>query len=134
MAAPLIFVVDKNPIHRNLLKFRIETARLADVQAFPSGEECLHRLRRHVHPDFLITSFFTGELNGFEFLRHVQEISPSIEVIFFDVFEDQQVAEMLIEAGACDYVAKTRDPDAGIAGLLKNLRYILPKHLRQQVI
>jgi CheY-like chemotaxis protein len=134
MSAPLIFVVDKNPIHRNLLKFRLETGRFADVQAFPSGEECLYRLHKHVHPDFLITSFFTGNYSGFEFLRQVQEISPSIRVIFFDIFEDQKVAEMLIDAGACDYFNKTRDPETGIAGLLKNLRYLLPKYLPQRTV
>ncbi len=133
METPLIFVVDKNPIHRNLLKYRLESTRFADVQAFPSGEECLYRLQKHVHPDFLITSFFSGNYSGFEFLRLVQAISPSIRVIFFDIFEDHQVADMLIEAGACDYVGKTSNPDAGIAGLMKNLHYLLPKSVPQRV-
>ncbi len=124
MKTPAIFVVDKNPIHRNLIRYNLELNRFANIHAFPSGEECLYRLRKDSPPDFLITSFFTGELTGFEFLRCVLEIHPSIRIIVFDTFEDSQIPGKLITAGACDFVAKTRNPDAGISDLLKNIRYL----------
>ncbi len=124
MKTPVIFVVDKNPIHRNLIRYYLEINKFTNVQVFPTGEECIYRLQRNVHPDFLITSFFTGDHYGFDFLRIVLDISSSVKVIFFDSFNDHQVAINLIDAGACDYVAKTRNPDAGIAELLKNIRYL----------
>ncbi len=52
------------------------------------------------------------------------EIHPSIRIIVFDTFEDSQIPGKLITAGACDFVAKTRNPDAGISDLLKNIRYL----------
>jgi DNA-binding NarL/FixJ family response regulator len=125
--SPLIFVVDKNPTHRNLIKYYLDNNKFAHVLVFPSGEECLYRLHRSSPPDFLITSFFTGNQSGFDFLHSVLKISPSIQVIFFDMFEDQMVAERLLVAGARDYVVKTRNPDAGIAELLKNLLYLSRK-------
>jgi DNA-binding NarL/FixJ family response regulator len=125
--SPLIFIVDKNPIHRNLIKYYLDNNKFANVMAFPSGEECLYRLQRSSPPDFLISSFFTGNQSGFDFLHSVLEISPFVQVIFFDMFEDHRVAENLLIAGATDYVVKTRNPDAGIAELLKNLQYLSRK-------
>ncbi len=127
MKKPVIFIVDKNPAQGNFIKYNLEIKRLYSVQVFSSGEECLYRMLKNVHPDFLVTSFFTDNLNGFEFLRKVREISPSIQVIFFDAFEDPQIAARLLDAGACDYVVKTNNPDGGISVLLKNLRYLLNK-------
>ena len=124
MKTPLIFVVDKNPIHRSLIQYHLNINKFTIVQTFQSGEECLYRLQKQTHPDFLITSFFTGNHSGFDFLRIVLEISPSIQVIFFDTFEDPQIAERLLEAGACDFVVKTKNPDTGISQLLKNIRYL----------
>ncbi|MEI7898009.1 MAG: response regulator [bacterium] len=124
MKTPVIFVVDKNPIHRNLIKYHLEINKFSIVHAFPTAEECLFRLHKNVHPDFLITSFFTGSPTGFEFLRSVLEISASTRVVFFDTFDDSQIAEKLLEAGASDFVVKTRNPDAGISELLKNIRYL----------
>ena len=125
MKTPVIFVIDKNPIHRNLIKYNLEINKLTNVHVFPSGEECLYRLQKNVIPDFLITSFFTGNHDGFGLLRSVLEISPVIRVIFFDAFEDPTLGGQLLDAGACDYVMKTRNPAVGIAQLLKNIRYII---------
>ena len=124
MKTPVIFVVDKNPIHRSLIQYHLNINKFTIVQTFQSGEECLYRLQKNTHPDFLITSFFTGNISGFDFLRVVQETSPSIQVVFFDTFEDPRIAGRLLDAGARDYVVKTRNPDTGISELLKNIRYL----------
>jgi len=87
----------------------------------------MYRLQKNIRPDFLITSYFTGQLTGFEFLRRVLEISPSTRIIFFDLFEEPALGDELLRAGACDYVVKTWDPDAGIVELLKNIRYLARK-------
>ena len=124
MKTSVIFVVDKNPIHRNLIRYNLEGNKCANVHTFPSGEECVYRMQKNIRPDFLITSFFTGQLTGFDFLHSVLGISPTTRVIFFDAFEEPALAGELLRAGACDFVVKTRDPDAGIAELLKNVRYL----------
>ena len=127
MNTPVIFVVDKNPIHRSLIKYNLNINKFTIVYTFSSAEECLYRMQKNLHPDFLITSFFTGNYTGFDFLRIVLEIHPSIQVIFFDTFEDAQIAGKLIDTGASDFISKTRDLDAGIAELLKNVRYLTRK-------
>lgn len=124
MKTPVIFVVDKNPIHRNLLRFNLVAGKFGTVHTFPTGEECLYRLRKDLRPDFLVTGLQPGELGGLDFLRLVLEFSPETQVVFFDHFEDDAVASRLIEEGASDYVARTGEPDAGISLLIKNLRYL----------
>ena len=133
MKIPVIFVVDKNPIHRSLIQYNLNINKFTTVYAFQSGEECLYRLQKNLRPDFIITSFFTGNLSGFDFLRVVQEISPSIQVIFFDPFEDSTVANKLLEAGARDYVVKTKNPDTGISELLKNLLYLTRENAVREI-
>jgi DNA-binding NarL/FixJ family response regulator len=124
MKTAVIFVVDKNPIHRSLIKYNLNISKFTTVYTFSSAEECLYRMQKNLRPDFLITSFFTGNYSGFDFLRIILEIDPVTRVVFFDAFEDPDIPARLIEAGACDYVAKTRDPDAGIAELLKNVSFL----------
>jgi DNA-binding NtrC family response regulator len=125
MKSSVVFVVDKNPTHRNLIKYNLESNKITRVQAFPSGDECLIQLKKNILPDFIITSYFSGSHSGFDFLRSVMEVSPSSGVIFFDTFEDPGLAEKLMDAGACDYVVKTGNPDAGISALLKNIRFLV---------
>lgn len=122
--APVIFVVDRNPIHRNLVKYFLEAARSGTVHTFPTGEECLYRLRKGPVPDFVITSFFTGDADGFGFLGSVMRTNPAIRVIFFDHFLDSDTAYRLIDEGACDFISKTADPETGVRELVKNLRYL----------
>jgi len=132
MKTPVIFLVDKNPIHRNLIRYNLELCKYTDIHTFPSGEECIYRLEKGIRPDFLITSFFTGNHLGFKFLQIIGELSPSTQVIFFDAFDDPLLARRLLEAGARDCVVKTRNPDAGISELLKNVRYLSKENLSRE--
>jgi len=124
MSIPLVFVVDKNPIHRNLIRYRLESGRFARTETFPSGEECLYRIHHGVRPDFIITSFFNGGADGFTFLQEALAHAGESRIIFFDDFSDHDLPRLLVSGGAADFVAKTRDPDAGIAELVKNIRYM----------
>ena len=124
MKNSLIFVVDKNPIHRNMVRFYLESKKWSNVESFPSGEECLYRLKRAPHPDFIITSFFTGNHSGFDLLKNIHHMAASARVVFFDTFEDHNLPEKLLEAGACDCILKTQTPEAGISELLKNIDFL----------
>ncbi len=124
MKNSLVFIVDKNPIHRNMIRFYLESKKRSTVESFPSGEECLYRLKKNPHPDFIITSFFTGNHSGFDFLKNINDFSSSARVIFFDKFEEQELPGKLLEAGACDCIVKTHTPEEGITELLKNIDFL----------
>lgn len=124
MKSGLIFIVDKNPIHSSLLKYHLTIQRFSNVQLYHSAEECLYRLRKHVIPDFLITEYDLADHNGFDFLRMVKKINPSIQVLFFSAVDDPVLAVQLIDSGATDYIMKTGKLDYGISTLVKNIDFL----------
>lgn len=124
MRTPVVVIVDRNPIHRNLINYYLALSKLLTVHTFLSGEECLYRLKKSLIPDFIIADLNPNDLNGFDFLQRVKEISPSINVIFFAEFEDPKIAIKLHEAGAADYILKSNKPDIGISELIKNIKYL----------
>jgi DNA-binding NarL/FixJ family response regulator len=124
MNTPVVVVVDRNPIHRNLINYNLVVNKFLEVHTFLSGDECLYRLKRNLVPDFIITDLNPGENSGFEFLEQVKELSPSCRVIFFASFSDPSIAHKLHDAGATDYIPKSNKPDIGISELIKNIRYL----------
>ena len=125
MKTPIVFVVDKNPVHLSLINYYLIMNRFFHVYTFPSGGECLYRLKRQFIPDFIITDYNPADYDGFDFVRTVKEISPYIRVIFFSSIDDPAIALRLFEAGASDYVIKTGKPNIGITELIRNIRYLL---------
>jgi len=125
MKADLLFVVDKNSIHRNLIKYHLNINKFSGVQVFQSGNECLYRLQKNVTPDFIIADYDLGDCTGFEFLKKVKNAAPQVHVIFFTTIDDPILAVKLLEAGASDYLVKTSKIDFGISELIKNIKFIV---------
>ncbi|MCK9220092.1 MAG: response regulator [Bacteroidales bacterium] len=124
MKSPVLYVVDKHPIHRSLIKYHLNVNRFSQVQTFPSGNECIYRLEKNPPPEFLITDYDLGDFSGFDFLRRVKTIAPSVKVVFFASFDDPILAVRLLDVGAVDYIVKTSNLEYGIAELIKNLNYL----------
>jgi len=124
MKTPIVFVVDKNPIHRSLIKYHLNVNKFVNVHTFQSGDECIYRLQKNLIPEFLITDYNPGDQIGFDFLHGVKALSSSIKIIFFSSSDDPILAVRLLDAGASDYIVKTSKLDFGIAELIKNVRYL----------
>jgi len=124
MKTPVVVVVDRNTIHRNLINYNLVLNNFLNVYTFLSGEECLYRLKKNLVPDFIISDLNPGDHSGFEFLEQVRKITPGTRVIFFAAFNDPETAIQLHNAGATDYIPKSNKPDIGISELIKNLRYL----------
>jgi DNA-binding response OmpR family regulator len=129
MRTPIVFVVDKNPIHRSLVKYHLNVNKFFNVHTFQSDEECLYRLQKNMIPDFLITDYNPDDHLGFDFLRKVKEISTSTQIIFFSSSDDPILAIRLLEAGASDYVIKTSKLDFGLTELIKNVKYLVKEKI-----
>jgi len=125
LKSPLVFVVDKNPIHNSLIKYHLNVNKFFNVHTFPSGEECLYKLNKQVIPDFIVTDYDTGNSSGFDFMRKVIAISPKIHMIFFSSYDDPILAVRLLDAGATDYIAKTNRLEIGIGELIKNVKFLV---------
>ena len=129
MKPEVLFVVDRNIIHRSLIKYHLNVNKFPNVHVFQSGEECLYRLHKNLIPGFIIADYDVGDYTGFDFLRKVKKLDPSIHVIFFTKSDDPILAIRLMEAGATDYLLKTSRLDFGIAELIKNIKFIVKESL-----
>jgi CheY-like chemotaxis protein len=119
-----IFIVDKNPIHRNLISYRLVSSGFPKVYSFNSIEECFYRMKKLQIPDFLIADYNSIVSVDNDFLRTVKSISSDIKVIFFTEADHHEVAENLLKEGATDYILKTSTLTAGISELIENLKYL----------
>ncbi|MCX6282018.1 MAG: response regulator [Bacteroidetes bacterium] len=125
MRTPIIFIVDRNPIHSSLLKYHLNINKLSQVQNFPNGQECLYRIAKNLVPDIIITDYDIGNYTGLDFLRKVKDNHPEVNLFYFSSIADPVLAMKLLEGGASDFIVKTSKLESGISELLKNLRYIL---------
>jgi len=126
---PMVFVVDRNPIHNSLIKYHLNVNRFFNVHTFPSGSECLYKLGKQVIPDFIVTDYDNGEMPGIEFLRKIRGISPEIKVVFFSSYDDPILAVRLLDSGATDYIVKTNRLDIGIKELIKNMKFLIKEEV-----
>lgn len=124
MKGTVIFIVDRNAIYRNLIRYRLEKSGFTNVLAFNSREECLYRIRKGSLPGLLIASALDAGQPAAGFLQEVLGLSPLTRVVFFDAFTDPQETGRLLAAGASDCVVRTIDPDAGISELVKNVAFL----------
>lgn len=121
---PVIFVIDRNPIHSSLIKYHLNINRFLSVQVFRSGEEYLSRLHKNIFSDFLISDFDIGDMDGFELMEKAIEKAPETRIIFLSSNDDSTLAIRLLEAGATDYILKTSKLDIGIGEMIKNVKYL----------
>lgn len=124
MKSPVIFIVDPNPIHRNLIKYHLNVNRYSDVQIFHSADECLYRLRKTPSVDFIVTDFAPHHHLDNGFLNTVRTQSNTVKVIFFAISDDPILAMRLLDAGAADYIVKTSKLEIGINELIKNIKFL----------
>jgi len=131
MGEPVIFIIDQNPIHGNMVKYQLCARRLTNVWLFTSVEECLYRLRKQ-QPDFLVTEYNLGAYNGGDLLRMARKISPRTAVLFFTSVDDGHTAEELLAEGASDYIVKTARLEKSIGELVKNMEFLRSETVPRQ--
>jgi DNA-binding NarL/FixJ family response regulator len=123
MKDPVIFIVDTNLVHGNLIKYQMSARKFNNVWLFTSVEECLYRIRKQP-PDFLITEYALGNYRGTDLLRMTRKISPKTSVLFFTSVEDAGLAKALLAEGARDYIVKSGRLESSIAELIRNMEFL----------
>jgi len=99
----LILVVDDEPRMTRFIRMNLELEGYRVIEAH-DGIEALDRARREL-PDLIILDVMMPELNGFETLRMLREIS-NVPVIMLTVRADEEDKVRGLELGADDYVTK----------------------------
>jgi two-component system invasion response regulator UvrY len=81
-----------------------------DVEA-SNGIELLDRLSRCITlPDIAIVDINMPLMNGFETVKELQRMYPSIRIIAFSLIYEEDAVINMITLGASGYIAKSADP------------------------
>ena len=117
-----ILIVDDEPRIRDFVRMNLEMEHYRVIEA-RDGVEALEQLREHL-PDLVILDVMMPEMDGFEALRAIREVS-TVPVIMLTVRQDERDRIRGLDLGADDYIAKPFNPRE----LLSRVRALLRRSL-----
>lgn len=103
----LILIVDDESRMRRFIRMNMELEGYQVVEA-DNGLKALNQIRQH-NPDLIIMDVMMPEMDGFETLRLVREIS-TVPVVLLTVKSDEEDKTRGLDLGADDYVTKPFSP------------------------
>jgi DNA-binding NarL/FixJ family response regulator len=135
-----VFVVeDQTKILRNQLKVLEGHPDIAIVGTALSGETALEEVAR-LKPDVLLLDLGLPRMSGIEVTRAVKASMPSVEILIFTIFDEEDKVLEAVQAGASGYLLKgtpadkmieaIKDVSAGGTVIQPSLARRLLKHFR----
>ena len=113
-----VLIVDDEPRIRDFVRMNLELERYRVIEAC-NGIEALEHLRENL-PDLVVMDVMMPEMDGFETLRHLREVS-NVPVIMLTVRQNDHDKIHGLDLGADDYIAKPFNPRE----LLSRIRALL---------
>src|SRR5436189_1212287 len=117
-----ILIVDDEPRIRDFVRMNLELEHYRVLEA-TNGLEALEQLRANL-PDLVVLDVMMPEMDGFETLRRIREVS-TVPVIMLTVRQSEQDKIRGLDLGADDYIAKPFSPRE----LLSRIRALLRRSL-----
>ncbi|HKY31968.1 MAG TPA: response regulator [Candidatus Polarisedimenticolia bacterium] len=107
-----VLIADDHKIVREGLAALLEGDRDIEAVAQASdGEEAL-RLVRTLHPDVVVMDVSMPGMNGVEATRRIMSEAPGIRIIALSMYESDDMAKAMLQAGAGAYLTKDRAAQA----------------------
>jgi DNA-binding response OmpR family regulator len=116
-----ILVVDDEPRMVRFVRMNLELEGCRVIQA-ANGLEALDKVRQDI-PDLVLLDVMMPEMDGFEALKHIREVS-TVPVIMLTVKAEEDDLIKGLEAGADDYVTKPFSPRELISRMKAVLRRV----------
>lgn len=106
----LIYIVDDEPLQRDMLKDHLKKMSGYELHGFSTGEEAIAAIRVRMPSilflDYNLSSQVRDAMNGIEVLKEIREISPDTEVVMISGQDQIDVAVNTMKYGAFDYIVK----------------------------
>jgi DNA-binding NtrC family response regulator len=103
--AAVIFLVDDDDGSRDAMRRTLERVGY-ELEAFPSAEQALERLRDGSVPDAIVSDVRMPGMDGYEFLRAVRTENPNLPFLLVTAYADIEDAVTALQEGADDYLTK----------------------------
>lgn len=117
-----LLIVDDEPRIRDLVRMNLELEHYRVIEA-SNGIEALNQLRDNL-PDLVVLDVMMPEMDGFETLKAIREVS-TVPVVMLTVRQSEQDRIRGLDLGADDYIAKPFSPRE----LLSRIRALLRRSL-----
>lgn len=109
MAKTIIFVVDDDPMHAEMLKDHLCKMSDFSITVFSTGEDALKNM--HLKPNIIFLDYYLNSLvkeaqDGLEILQEIKKISPDTDVVMLSGQDKIEVAVDIMKYGAFDYITK----------------------------
>ncbi|TMC22442.1 MAG: response regulator transcription factor [Chloroflexi bacterium] len=117
-----LLIVDDEPRIRDLVRMNLELEHYRVIEA-SNGIEALKELRDNL-PDLVVLDVMMPEMDGFETLKAIREVS-TVPVVMLTVRQSEQDRIRGLDLGADDYIAKPFSPRE----LLSRIRALLRRSL-----
>jgi two-component system response regulator AtoC len=108
MPSSLVFIVEDEPLIRQILEHQVTSSWGHDVRTFPDAESCIAALEED-DPDLIIMDIGLPGMGGVEALRRIHQTDPELPVIMLSAQESVEVAISTWKLGAHDYLTKPPD-------------------------
>jgi len=131
-----VFVVDKHPAIREVLRSKIEShpeMQLGGDSA--SSGEALSLIEQHA-PDVVVLEISLGEADGLALIQEIRSKVPEVRILVFSKYDEDLYAERAIEAGASGYIMKTESTDEVIRAieLVSQGQVFLSRHVASRIL
>lgn len=106
-----VVIADDSLIFREIItEFLVKDSEISVVDVAGNGREAFNCCREH-NPDVVLMDIRMPECDGIEGTRLIKTFFPSIKVIIFTTFEDQDYITEAIRYGAEGYILKDSGQD-----------------------
>jgi len=127
----LIFIVDDDPIYRELVHSHFVTLPKAKVMTFSCGEDCLKQMHRKPALVLLDYDLEPNMLNGVEVLTEIKSNYPDTEVVILSGWDDVSVVVSSMRMGAADYVVKN---ESALISLKTRAQHLFKRNALQRKV
>lgn len=112
MTTPVrVMLVDDHDMVRTGLEVFLETVDDLELVGEASNGEDAVRLCGEVHPDVILMDLIMPGMGGIEVTRLIREAYPQVQVIALTSFNDKQLVQQALQAGAISYLLKNASID-----------------------
>ena len=108
----LIFIVEDDPMHLQMLHDHLSKMSDFKIKGFGTGEECIQHIKeKNEIPDIVFLDFYLDNvvkdaMDGLDTLVEIKKIAPKADVVMLSRQDKIQVAVDVMKYGAFDYIVK----------------------------
>ncbi len=105
-----VIIVDDHPVVR--IGMETSLSAFSDVRVVGDASASDHALAlcAQLQPDIVLMDLMMPQVNGVESTRRIRSQFPDIQVIVFTSFQDRDLVQQALQAGAISYLLKDASP------------------------